>query len=347
MDAEERLTLEAVREPTLMSAHHLHRYRLASRLCAGARVVDLACGVGYGSEIVAEGDAAGVLGVDLDAEAVRQANEAFGSDRVSFESADAIEFLRRLDPGTADVVVAFEALEHLDRLDEALDLLAELAEAGVRLLLSVPNSHMFRERNDFHLTDFDLERARTAFARFPDAHFLFQHIAEGSVICGTGERFEGRVEALDRGEPEYANSFVVAVGFPPGDVAAVTAQLNVVVAPNHNRYMLELEKGNTELRRANLRLTRQWLGRSDAAAASVLSRHERDRRELEEENEGLRRKHAEAEQTAKMYHEMYAREAAWRDASRYKAVDKVRDAAVGVPLAGPAARWLWKRASRR
>ena len=61
MDAEERLSLEAVSAPTLMSAQHLHRYALAARLCRDLRVVDLACGVGYGSEQLSRGGARSVV----------------------------------------------------------------------------------------------------------------------------------------------------------------------------------------------------------------------------------------------------------------------------------------------
>ena len=354
MDAEERLSLEAVQEPTLLSAHHLHRYHLAGELCHGLRVLDLACGVGYGSALIRQAGAGSVHGVDRDEDAVARARDAFASDGITFAAGDAIDTLRAVGPDEVDAIVAFEALEHLDRLEEALDLLQERAQEGIRLLLSVPNSGMFKEKNEFHLSDFDYESAVLTFDRFEGVELLHQHIAEGSIICGSGREFAGRVEALDRAEPEYANTLMAAVGFDAELVASATAHLNVVVTPNHNRYMVELEAANTELRATNLRLTRDWMGKSDAAAASVLARHARERRAVERENEELRnqlRARAveleRAVESARANDLLYQRERAWRDAPRYHAVDAVRDRILALPLLAPALRFVWRLAMRR
>ena len=354
MDAEERLSLEEVQEPTLLSAHHLHRYHLAAAMCQGLRVLDLACGVGYGSALIRKGGAASVHGVDRDDEAIARADQAFAEDGTTFATGDAIDTLRSIGPDEVDAIVAFEALEHLDRLEEALELLEERAGEGIRLLLSVPNSRMFKEKNEFHLSDFDYDSAVTAFDRFDGVELLHQHIAEGSIICGSGTEFQGRVEALDRAEPEYSNTLMAAVGFDAERVGAATAQLNVVVTPNHNRYMVELEAANAELRAANLRLTRDWMGRSDAAAASVLARHERERRAVERENEELRHQLVvrgieleRALESARANDLLAQRERAWRDAPRYHAVDAVRDRILAVPLLAPLLRFLWRRVMRR
>src|SRR5689334_8707303 len=60
------------------AAEHYHRYRLAADLCAGSRVLDVACGEGYGSALVAAG-AATVVGIDLSEEATSHAAVAYGA----------------------------------------------------------------------------------------------------------------------------------------------------------------------------------------------------------------------------------------------------------------------------
>jgi SAM-dependent methyltransferase len=338
MDAEERLSLEAVNAPTLMSAQHLHRYALAARLCRGLRVLDLACGVGYGSELLLRGGARSVVGVDIAEAAVAQARRAFdGRPELRFEQADALEHLRRIGAEDVDAIVAFEALEHLPALPETLDRLAELAAAGVRLLLSVPNSRAFGEVNAFHLTDFGYDETRAAFDRFGGT-YLYQHIAEGSVILPEGEAagFEGAVGALDQGEPEYANTFLVAVGFPDGEPERAGAQLNLVATPNHNRYMLELAASNEELWRTNQRLAQSRLGKSDAAAASAQSRIDALRAELERRDARIE----ELTIVAKRNDDLYQQQVAWHDAARYRAADRVVEAIRRVPGLAPAMRLL-------
>ncbi|HEX5130670.1 MAG TPA: class I SAM-dependent methyltransferase, partial [Usitatibacter sp.] len=48
---------------------HWHRYHFAARWAAGKRVLDVACGEGYGTSVLAR-HAAGVTGVDVSAEAI-------------------------------------------------------------------------------------------------------------------------------------------------------------------------------------------------------------------------------------------------------------------------------------
>jgi 2-polyprenyl-3-methyl-5-hydroxy-6-metoxy-1,4-benzoquinol methylase len=296
MDALERLSRDELRERTLLASHHLHRYHLAAALCGGLRVLDLGCGVGYGSRIIADAGAASVRGVDIDSAAVEEAERLYGEGSVSFDAADAVQALRRLDPDQVDAIVAFEVLEHLERFDAVMESLEELAAGGMRLLLSIPNSRTFGERNPFHVIDFDYDSARSTFERFPGMRLLFQHVAEGSVLIGAGERLEGHVDQSQYAEPEYANTFVAVVGFDSLDVAEVVAHLNVVAAPNHNRYMLGLQAGNRELTRVNDRLARDWLGKSDAAAASVIGRFAATERALRETEEQLRLRVTELEQ---------------------------------------------------
>src|SRR5215212_2582004 len=181
MDIQERLSLDAVTATTLESSEHLHRYDLAASLMKGKRVLDLCCGIGYGSRILAR-TAASVVGVDRDAGAIDTARTVpHESGDVRFETAEAVAYLA--DCGAEfDAIVCFEGLEHLDRLDAATEILVTLAEAGTAMLLSVPNSKTFHEDNPFHVTDFGYEEAVELFARFEGSVVLHQHVAEGSLI---------------------------------------------------------------------------------------------------------------------------------------------------------------------
>ncbi len=209
MGVVERLSFEAVSSHELIASEHVHRYELAAALCAGMSVVDLACGVGYGSEILL-GEAKSVLGIDNDAATVDTVGAAYRDrDGLSFSAMDADEFLRSPEAGAAQAIVCFEGLEHFADPDETLALLADLGRAGARIVLSVPNSRAFEEDNRYHLTDYGYETAMEAFESLGTSHVLFQFLAEGSMIrTREASGVDGRFVLSEHGEPEYANHFI-------------------------------------------------------------------------------------------------------------------------------------------
>ncbi len=62
-----------------MRYEHYHRYALASIWCADERVLDAACGEGYGSALLAE-SARSVHGVDLSTAAIEHARRRYGEE---------------------------------------------------------------------------------------------------------------------------------------------------------------------------------------------------------------------------------------------------------------------------
>lgn len=302
MGVVERLTLEAAAARSLLALEHVHRYEVAAGLCTGGRVVDLCCGTGYGSEILAT-SAVEVLGVDNDVAAVDSAQAAFSGGSVRFEVADAHEFLRRELHEHYDVIVLLEGLEHLERPGDAVDSLRRQASLGVRLVVSVPNSKTLGEKNPYHVTDYDYEHMLETFDGFDDVTILYQFLAEGSLVRGADpDGVEMRVVGDDRGENEYANHFIVCVNFGDALPRAGSARAQLELAPVHNRYMKNLEAANAELRRANARLGREWLGKADSAAASLLAKLESERAELEEQLGGYERLDPQAAERRALIH---------------------------------------------
>ena len=217
MGVQERLSLEAVSANTLIACEHVHRYRVAAALCSGLRVVDLACGSGYGSALLRE-TAASVVGVDNDAATIDMARVTVGRDTdIAFETADAVEYLRRGIASDHDAIVCLEGLEHLPDLDTAVEALSTLAADGMKLVVSVPNSRAFSEENQYHVTDFGFEQATELTEKLGGGTVLYQFLAEGSLIHGDQP---GPLDAErlldDYGEPEYANHFIVCVNLGAG-----------------------------------------------------------------------------------------------------------------------------------
>jgi len=121
---------------------HLARYRLAARFVRpGDDVLDVPCGLGYGSAIVAANSAARrVLGIDASTRAVDYARDCYasGSPLLEFRNGNA-EDLSFLGDESVDFVAGFETLEHLGEPERFLVEARRVLKPAGRLLASVPN----------------------------------------------------------------------------------------------------------------------------------------------------------------------------------------------------------------
>jgi len=121
---------------------HVARYAWAAQFIRpGDRVLDAACGLGYGSAILADATLAdSVVGVDLDEDAVRYATDHFARDRrrLNFETRD-LSTVSDWSRASFDVIVSFETLEHMTAPAKFLAECQRLLTPGGRLVCSVPN----------------------------------------------------------------------------------------------------------------------------------------------------------------------------------------------------------------
>jgi lipopolysaccharide biosynthesis protein/ubiquinone/menaquinone biosynthesis C-methylase UbiE len=169
---------------------HYHRYLIATSYCRGKRVLDAACGEGYGSRLLAE-LAESVIGVDVDPITVAYAQRTYGSERARFLVADVTKI--PLEDRSFDVVVSFETIEHLQDHAGFLAELKRLLLPGGVAIVSSPNRTVYTERNEhknpFHLRELDREEFRAAInAVFPHVKLLEQRPICGSVVMSEDEQ---------------------------------------------------------------------------------------------------------------------------------------------------------------
>lgn len=164
----------------LVAAEHISRYWWAARLAEGRRVLDAGCGVGYGSNMLADAGASEVVGVDI-ATSIVEAASVGARPNVTFETGDVASL--GFDDESFEVVVCFEVIEHVEDTDAVLDELARvLAPDGV-LLISSPNRDAYVQGNPHHRYEFLPDELWSALgSRFAHVRLLRQHDWLASAI---------------------------------------------------------------------------------------------------------------------------------------------------------------------
>jgi SAM-dependent methyltransferase len=216
---------------------HWHRYAFARRYVAGKRVLDVACGEGYGSALLA-GVASAVTGIDIDAGAITHARASYAAlPKVRFVEGSATEL--PLPDASVDAVVSFETIEHLPRADQS-HMLAEiarvLAQDGV-LIISAPNRAEYSTarnyRNPFHLHEPDRAELTALLGKaFPIQRWFRQRRYFGSAVWNeaAGEAVEawmGNAARVDPARPPAAMYFVVVAARSEAALPVVDAALSL------------------------------------------------------------------------------------------------------------------------
>jgi 2-polyprenyl-3-methyl-5-hydroxy-6-metoxy-1,4-benzoquinol methylase len=131
----------------------------------GARIADVACGIGYALEMLRNAGYANAVGIDLSAEQVEVARRR----QLPVERAEALAFLRERE-GHWDALLALDFLEHLrrDELFEFLDAARFALKPGGRLVIKTPNAlsplaSRFRWRDLTHELVYSEHSLRQAF----------------------------------------------------------------------------------------------------------------------------------------------------------------------------------------
>lgn len=164
---------------------HMHRYLLATNFVMGKTVLDIACGEGFGSNILAK-TAACVIGVDIAEDAVNHARAKYGSDRLSFLNGSVTAI--PLSDASVDVVVSFETIEHIEAHEHMMREVKRVLKPGGVLIISTPDRATYTDAtgitNPYHVK----ELYRSEFEALLSGHFknIIMHgqkISFGSVIA--------------------------------------------------------------------------------------------------------------------------------------------------------------------
>jgi 2-polyprenyl-3-methyl-5-hydroxy-6-metoxy-1,4-benzoquinol methylase len=174
-------------KPGVIALQHYHRYEFALHLVdfSEKTVLDIACGEGYGTDILAS-QAEKVYGVDISKEAIKYAKTSYKSDKLKFLLGDVIRI--PFSDNSFDIVVSFETIEHHNMHDEMIKDIKRVLKKNGALIISSPNKGYYEKyypnfKNEFHVkelhkNEFDILLRR----HFRNLYSFAQNNVFGSVI---------------------------------------------------------------------------------------------------------------------------------------------------------------------
>jgi SAM-dependent methyltransferase len=139
-------------------AIHMQRYEFASGLLCGQQILDMACGCGYGTALLAEQNPdKTVTGVDIDPDAIAYAQAHYQLPNLTYVCANAETFASEQG---FDTIVSLETIEHLPSPTRLVANYSRLLASGGQVIASVPITPTL-DGNPHHLHDF----SKGSFAR--------------------------------------------------------------------------------------------------------------------------------------------------------------------------------------
>ncbi len=182
----ERAEVTDPRTIDLVEYEHRARYLWAAEVLGGGEILDVACGTGHGSEILAR--LGPVTGIDVAPEAVERAR---GRTTGTFIEASVPPI--PLDTDGFDAIVSFETIEHIEEDGQLVAEFSRVLKPGGVLLISSPNSAVTSPDgevgNQFHVREYTLAELKA---------LLVGHGFEVVDVLGQGRQTSGRARKLIR-----------------------------------------------------------------------------------------------------------------------------------------------------
>lgn len=165
------LHMDMLREAGRRSDGHVSRYVYAAkRIRPGDVVLDAACGMGYGTAVLATcSPGAKFIGVDIDPESVKYANLSYGdNDNIKFHASDVTQ-LSFLADHSVDTVISFETIEHVPDYDAFLKEVTRVLKPDGLFIGSVPNlwcDETGKDPNPYHFHVFDWNKLHQSISKY-------------------------------------------------------------------------------------------------------------------------------------------------------------------------------------
>jgi 2-polyprenyl-3-methyl-5-hydroxy-6-metoxy-1,4-benzoquinol methylase len=205
---------------------HLYAIR---RVRGSKRVLDVGCGTGYGSAMVAS-RVGEVVGIDSSEEAVVRAKVKHRLDNLEFVTMPATEL--SFPDGSFDAAYSIQVIEHIEDVELHLSEVARVLRPGGRFVVATPNRLTYSPdglHNAFHVREYDAGELEILLASFfPEVEITGLHAALDLALRPEVQDYEfsARIKALraalkDEELQRFMEEWLVEDGFEGFDAEAV------------------------------------------------------------------------------------------------------------------------------
>ena len=135
----------------------IDRYIIANHWTKGKKVIDAATGKGYGAGILLSLGSKSVVGIDIDEDGVRDANNIYQSPNIKYKVCDIFNLKDDFKENEFEVCTSIETFEHLppERIDEYLQSLKHVTSETI--IITTPRRKMpvWNYQGGTHLYEYD------------------------------------------------------------------------------------------------------------------------------------------------------------------------------------------------
>lgn len=159
-------------EDDALTVEHIQRYRSVLQLVKGKKVLDIACGEGYGTEILSAG-AEEIIGIDIDTGSVQRAKNKYQKQNLTYLVGDITAI--PVSDHSIDIVVSFETIEHVEEIQQQqflIEIKRVLKPEGI-LIISTPNKAIYSDRHQYQNKWHKKEFYKEEFQKFLQKEFQY------------------------------------------------------------------------------------------------------------------------------------------------------------------------------
>ena len=170
---------QALEEKSPWWGEHLHRYHEAAKEVRRTDcLLDLACGTGFGTNLLAEHTDGMVIGGDLAPSAIEESREHWSRANLEFRVLDGVAIA--FEDSHFDKLVSFETIEHTTKYREMLAEFSRVLKPGGSAFISTPNFPINSPRglatNPYHTQEFEYDELLGVLSEaFDTVRILGQH----------------------------------------------------------------------------------------------------------------------------------------------------------------------------
>lgn len=157
---------------------HVARYQFSLEYAQG-RVLDFACGAGYGTYMIAKENKKEIteaIGIDIDQETIHYARGKYYHPLVQYLQENTVDPELPEKLGQFDTIVSFETLEHVKEEDIFMSNIYDMLKPGGTLILSTPfgEGRGIKCGSPFHVHQLTEEEFKDLFHKYEDVTFYGQ-----------------------------------------------------------------------------------------------------------------------------------------------------------------------------